>query len=247
MIGQLLGFAMVLTRISSFLMVIPIFGWKSIPIRIKISLTVLMTIFFSMITPPPVKAQQASVLEAILLIINEGPYGLALGLVGSLLFSAVRFSGRIVERQMGLAMANILDPLTGDRTQPLGSLSEMIFVLLFLSANGHHLFLLILSNSYETFPAGSIPTIPLLAGGVVRAGSAMLIAGLKLAAPMLAAFLLLLVVLAIMARMIPEMNILFISLPLRVGLGLLMVVVFLPLINTFVAEFADLMGKLLPI
>jgi flagellar biosynthetic protein FliR len=72
-------------------------------------------------------------------------------------------------------------------------------------------------------------------------------AGLKMAAPILAAFLLLMVVLAVLARMVPEMNILFISLPLRVGLGLLMVVAFLPFINTFVGEFADLMGKLLPV
>jgi flagellar biosynthesis protein FliR len=55
------------------------------------------------------------------------------------------------------------------------------------------------------------------------------------------------VVLAVLARMIPEMNILFISLPMRVGLGLLMVVIFLPFINTFVDEFADWMGKLLPL
>ena len=72
-------------------------------------------------------------------------------------------------------------------------------------------------------------------------------AGLKLTAPILAASLLLMVVLAILARMVQEMNILFISLPLRVGLGLLMVVVFLPLISTFVAEFGDLMGQLLPV
>ena len=144
-------------------------------------------------------------------------------------------------------MAEILDPLTGERTQPLGNLLEMMFILLFLSANGHHLFLLILSKSYETFPVGSTPTIPILVGGIVQASSTMLMAGLKLAAPMLAAFLLLLVVLAILARMIPEMNILFISLPLRVGMGLLMVVVFLPFISTFVSEFAKLMEKLLPV
>ncbi|HEW78540.1 MAG TPA: hypothetical protein ENH34_01035, partial [Phycisphaerales bacterium] len=113
--------------------------------------------------------------------------------------------------------------------------------------NGHHLFLLIISRSYEAFPVGSIPTIPVLADGIVKAGSTMLMAGLRLAAPMLAAFLLLMVVLAVLARIVPEMNILFISLPLRVGLGLLMVAMFLPFINGFVAEFADWMGKLLPL
>lgn len=247
MFGKLLGFVMILTRISAFFIVLPVFGWKSIPVRIKISLIVLMAIFFSMILPSPFGTKQISVIEAILLITNEATYGLALGLVAALLFTAVRFSGHIVEREMGLAMAHILDPLTGEETQLLGSLLEMMFVILFLSANGHHLFLLILSKSYETFPAGCMPTIPVLTSGIISAGSAMLMIGLKLAAPILAAFLLLLVVLAILARMIPEMNILFISLPLRVGLGLLMLVAFFPFVNTFVAEFASLMGKLVPV
>jgi len=242
----LLGFVMVLTRISAFFLVLPVFGWKTIPVRIKVGLTVLLAIFFSAITPLAVEPKRVSVLEAVLLIANEAAYGLALGLVASVVFSAVKLSGRIIERQMGLAMAEVLDPLTGERTQPLGSLLEMIFILLFLSANGHHLLLLIISKSYEVFPAGRIPSVPVLTAGVVRAGSTMFIAGLKLAAPMLAAFLLLMVVLAVLARIVPEMNILFISLPLRVGLGLLMVTIFLPFINGFVAEFADWMGKLLP-
>ena len=75
----------------------------------------------------------------------------------------------------------------------------------------------------------------------------MFVACLRLAAPMLAAFLLLLVVLAVFARIMPDMNILFISMPLRVGMGLLMASMFLPFINEFVSEFADWMGKLLPI
>ena len=247
MIEKLLGFVMVLTRISAFFIVLPVFGWKSIPVRIKVAMTVLLTIFFSMIVPFAIDPKRVSVLEAILLLSNEACYGLALGLVVVTIFSAVKFSGRIIEREMGLAMAEILDPLTGERSQPLGSLLEMVFIILFLSANGHHLFLLIISRSYETFPAGSIPTIPLLTSGIIRAGSTMFVASLRLAAPLLAAFLVLMVVLAVLARIVPEMNILFISLPLRVGLGLLMTAIFMPFINGFVAEFADWMGKLLPL
>ncbi len=247
MIEKLLGFMMVLTRLSAFFLVIPVFGWKSIPVRIKVAMTVLLTIFFSMITPISVNAGQISSTEAVLLMANEATYGLALGLIATFVFAAVKLSGRIIERQMGLAMAQILDPLTGERAQPLGSLLEMIFIMLFLSANGHHLFLLIISRSYDSFPAGSIPTIPVLTEGIIQAGSTMLLHGLKLAAPILAAFLLLMVVLAVLARMVPEMNVLFVSLPLRVGLGLLMVAIFMPFISSFVGEFAKLMEKLLPL
>jgi len=246
-IGKLLGFVMVLTRISAFFLVLPVFGWDSIPVRIKVAVTILVTIFFSLIIPVHIQSGQISIVKAVLLLANEATYGLALGLIASFVFAAVKFSGRIIEQQMGLTMAEILDPLTGEDTQALGALLEMIFILLFLSANGHHLFLLVISRSYETFPVGSIPTIPIMAGGIIKAGSTLLMAGLKLSAPMLAAFLLLMVVLAVFARMIPEMNIMFESLPMCVGLGLLMVAIFLPFINTFVAEFADWMDKLMPL
>ena len=247
MITKLLGFVLVLTRMSAFFMVAPVFSWKSIPIRIKVGIALLISVFFSIVVSSNINPKQISELEAILLISNEAIYGLALGLVAVFIFSAVKLSGRIIERQMGLAMAQTFDPLSGERTQPLGILIETIFILLFLSAKGHHLLLLIISRSYQTFPVGSIPTMPLLVVGTVKAGSIMFIAGLRLAAPILAAFLLLLVVLAVFARIMPDMNILFISLPLRVGLGLLMAGIFLPFINEFVAEFADWMGKLLPL
>lgn len=247
MITKLLGFVLVLTRMSTFFLVVPVFSWKTVPVRFKVAIVLLISVFFSTVIPAFTSSKQVSSLEAILLISSEAIYGFALGLTVVLIFSAVKLSGQIIERQMGLAMAQTLDPLSGERGQPLSVLLEMIFILLFLSANGHHLFLLIISRSFEIFPSGSIPTIPLLTGGIVKAGSVMLVACLRLAAPMLAAFLLLLVVLAVFARVMPDMNILFISMPLRVGLGLLMAGMFLPFIHEFVAEFADWMGKLVPI
>lgn len=210
-------------------------------------MTMLISIFLVTIIPMPIDSKQVSTLEAVLITAYEATYGLALGIIAAILFTAVKFSGRIVEREMGLAMAEIIDPLTGDRTQPVGSLLEMIFVLLFLSANGHHLFMMVVTRSYEAFPVGSIPTIPTLTEGIVKAGSAMFIVSLKLAAPMLSAFILLMIILAVLARILPEMNILFISLPLRVGLGLMMLSIFVPFVYSFVSELADLMSKLLPL
>ena len=147
-IDKLLGFAMVLTRISAFFLVLPIFGWKSIPVRIKLALTLLMAFFFFLTDPFAISScsgKQVSVLEAILLLSNEAIYGLAMGIIVVSVFATVKFCGRIAERQMGLAMAQILDPMTGEMGQPLAMLMEMIFIILFLSANGHHLFLLIIS------------------------------------------------------------------------------------------------------
>jgi len=247
MLEILLGFTLVLTRISAFFLILPVFGWQAIPMQIKVAATVVLSTFFAAVVPLGIDVAEISTLKAMLLLAGEATYGLALGVIVTSLFSVVRLSGQIVEREMGLTMAEILDPLTGENGQPLGGLLEMIFVLLFLSANGHHLFLLILSKSYTAFPAGTIPTIQTLTGGVLTAGSAMLIAALRLAAPMLAAFMVLMVALALLARLVPEMNILFISMPVRIGLGLIMAATFLPFLNGYVTEMAGWMAKLLPL
>jgi len=247
MLEILLGFTLVLTRISAFFLILPVFGWQAIPMQIKVAATVVLSVFFAAVAPLGIDVAEISTLKAMLLLAGEATYGLPLGVIVSSLFSVVKLSGQIVEREMGLTMAEILDPLTGENGQPLGGLLEMIFVLLFLSANGHHLFLLILSKSYTAFPAGTIPTIQMLTGGVLTAGSAMLIAALRLAAPMLAAFMVLMVALALLARLVPEMNILFISMPVRIGLGLIMAATFLPFLNGYVTEMAGWMAKLLPL
>jgi len=245
--NTLLGFGMVVTRISAFFLVLPVFGWKAIPIRIKAAATVLLSMFFYLITPAPAIPGAPATLRIVVLLGGEALYGLALGLVPALLFATVQLAGRIVEREMGWTMARIMDPLTESEGSPFGALMEMIFVLLFLSANGHHLFLLALSKSYSAFPSGTLPTIASLAGGIVETSTTMFVASLRLAAPMLAAFLVLLAALALLARLVPEMNIFFISMPVRTLLGLLMAMAFLPFINSFVTEIADWMAKLLPL
>jgi len=243
----LLGFTLVLMRISTFFLVLPVFGWKAIPVNVKSATAILLAVFFCSVIPPGELPTGPSTVMIVLLLVGEGIYGMALGLVVTLLFSAVQLSGRIIEQQMGLTMAEIIDPLTGEQASPLSSLLEMMFILLFLSANGHHLFLLILSRSYSAFPPGTMPAIPTLAAAVIDTGSVMFLACLRLAAPMLAGFLVLMVAMALLARLVPEINILFLGMPIRVALGLFMAAMFLPLIGSFTTEMADWMGKLLPL
>lgn len=245
--AEILGFVVVLTRISFFLAIVPIFGLKTISLRIKLSIVLLVSVFFAMYMPTAVDLATLTVLRGVLMIAFEAVYGITLGSIVLLIFSAVKMGGNIIEHEMGFAMGATYDPLTGENADALSILLEMLFILLFLSANGHHLLLLILAKSYQAFPAGTTPDIGVLTEGFVVAGSTLLAAGLRLAGPLLAAFLLLLAVLAVFARILPDMNILFISMPLRVGLGLLMVGIFLPFMNQFVSEFADWMGKLLPL
>ena len=246
-IEKLLGFALVLTRISACFLILPVFGSTSIPVRIKISIIIILSIFLMAVYPTTGNYADTNPIEALIMLFNETTYGLCLGLIAAIMFTAIKVFGRIVERQMGMAMAEVMDPLTNERAQPLGMLMDTIFMLLFLSANGVHLLLLIISKSYQNIPLGSVPDIGVMTEALVQTSSTMLVAALRLAAPILAAFIILLVALAVLARIAPEMNILMISMPIRVGLGMLMMGIFVPYLNTFVSEFSDWMGKLLPI
>lgn len=245
--GNIFGFVLVITRVGAFFASSPVFSWEAIPAKTKVTIAILISVFFSSIQKSGHLANDISALEAGLLIGNEALYGLALGFISIFIFSAVKLGASIIETQMGLSMSQILDPLSGENAQPLAILMEMIFILLFLSANGHHLLLISLSKSFEVFPIATTPTIEQLTEGIIVSGSTMLLLGLKLSAPILAAFLLMMVVLAVLARIAPEANILFLSLPVRIGLGMIMVGIFLPFISNFTAEFAKWMDKLLPI
>jgi len=239
---------MLLGRITAFMVVLPIFGWRALPGRMKAGMAMLLTVFFAMILPAPAAlAAPLGWVAASLLLTGEIICGLALGLAVRMVFSAVEIGGRITSRQMGLALAGTFDPLTGDQGQPLAMMLEIVFVLFILVSNGHHLFLALIFRSYQVFPVGATPTIGAMAEALVLAGSTMLVFGLKLAAPVLAAFLCLSVFLAILARVLPELNVLFLSLPLRVGLGLFMASAMVPMLRTLTQELAKWLNGLLAV
>jgi flagellar biosynthetic protein FliR len=243
----MLGFFMVLVRTSAFFLVGPILGARVVPMQFRLAIVLILSAYFAWMSPGRFNHLTVSMVEVVLLLSMEAVYGLAFGLVVVLMFSVVKIAGRVVEHQMGFVMAKTYDPLSGEDAQPLSLFLEMVFMLLFLSANGHHLLVMIMQKSFEAFPVGMPPDMSLLTESVVGAGSSMLMAGLRLSAPVLCAFFLLMATLAIFARIMPDMDILFLSMPLRAALGLLFSSMAMPFVLEYVTEFSDWMGKLLPI
>jgi flagellar biosynthetic protein FliR len=137
---------------------------------------------------------------------------------------------------MGFAMARIIDPITGQQGRVIDLIFQMIFLLLFLATDGHHMLLQIAHISFDMFPVGEMPDVAMLVDGLVRASTTMLRYALRLAAPVLAGFLLLSVVLGVLARIAPEMNILMIGFPLRIALGLSLAAAIASTMDEFVME-----------
>ncbi|NBB95033.1 MAG: hypothetical protein GVY16_04760 [Planctomycetes bacterium] len=236
----LMPFMLVLARVSAYFLVLPLFGWSMLPVRVRMMMALLITVFFASILPiPRIRETDTAWLEAALMLVREITCGVGLGLVARLIFSAAQQGAQMGTQQMGLRDAGILDPASGSSSRPISLLFQMCFTVLFLSIGGHHLLLLAIHRSYEAFPVGQPATIATLAEGVIVAGSAMLLFAMKLAAPLLAGFLILTVALGVIARIMPEMNILMASLPLRVATGVTLSLLVLSTLESFVAELTE--------
>lgn len=247
LIQLILPYLLLLTRVSAFLMVLPIFGWQSLPTVIRAGMALTLTLFFAVagIGRVDVDLSGTGALQMGLLTVREIACGLALGLAVQLVYLAVQQAANIMAMQMGFGDAGIMDPAMGEETSAVTTLMEMSFALLFLAAGGHLLLIQILQRSMAVFPLGGLVDFGALAEGLVQAGSTMLLLALKLAGPMLAAFLLLSMVLGVLARVMPEMNVLTESYPLRVALGFLMAAMVLPSLERFGIELGGWLNQFL--
>jgi flagellar biosynthetic protein FliR len=245
-VGLLLPVGLIFARTTAFVVVLPLFGSPMVPRVLKAGLAVMMTAFLATSLPAPALPVGCDrLIPAAILLAREALCGLALGLAARLVFTAIQQGGILMGRQMGFALAAIIDPTSGESTEPFGVYFETVFMLLFFLAGGHHLLLRLIGRSYEVLPPGGAVDFGVLAAGVLAAGSTMLLLALKLAAPMLAAFLILAVVLGVLARVLPEMNILLESLPLRVAVGLVLAVAMVPLLQTFTDEVGGWLNRFL--
>jgi len=244
--GVIPAFLLVLTRIGAFFATAPVFSWRAVPNTLKVIVTIGITLFYAAFLTRPAVPGSLDLVSMVILTAQEALYGLSMGLLAAFFFTVIRQVGHFVEQEMGLTMASVLDPFSGSQARPLSMLLEILFILLLFNTEGHHLLLRVLGRSFDLYAPGTVPTIGQMTESLVLGSSTMFLLVLRMAAPMLTASLLLMVVLGFMARVAPEMNILFLSLPLRVGLGLLIVGIFIPFINEYLQRFSEWTVKLLP-
>jgi len=218
--SEVIFFMLVLSRVAGIFAALPVFGGRTVPTRIKAIVVIMITLvcFPTLsISPPPMPTDAFSLA---LLAFSEIMIGLTLGFITQIIFAAVEFSGQIIGMQMGLTISSIIDPSRGTQVQIMSVFQTLFATLMFLSLNIHHLFIRAIMDSFRVIPLGGWHLSGELVNFLVIRTADIFIIGIRLAAPVMVALLLTTVALGIMARAFPQMNIFMISLPLNVGLGL---------------------------
>lgn len=234
-VDQVGFFFLVLVRVATIMQLLPIFGSQSIPVQIKIGFSLILTVllFPTIMHGNPYFDQQFSLPFTLLLVVREVLIGLAIGYTASLLFAAVQFAGKLVDTEMGFAFVELMDPFTNERVTVWGQLQTILFTVLFLIMNGHFFFILAIQKSFEVIPlmAGHLPDERVITHLIGITGSIFVLA-LKFAAPIYVTLVLTEVALGVVARTVPQMNIFFVGMPLKIVVGLGAAVLSLPMLVT---------------
>jgi flagellar biosynthetic protein FliR len=227
-LDDLIPFALVLARIAGLFSAIPVFGSRIVPMRVKAPLIfALALLLFPIVRPHNIPAA-SDVISMALLVIQETLIGLTLGFLSQLVFAAVEFCGQQVGTQMGLSMASLFDPATLANVPTMAMFEGALATLLFLALDVHHVFLRGIVESYQLVPVGAWHMSGGLLKAIISISSGMFVIALKLAAPVSVALLATSVALGIAARSFPSMNVFIVSMPLNIGIGLLILGISMP-------------------
>ena len=211
------AFLLAFVRIGALLAVAPIFGHRSIPVTHRVMLAGALAALVAPVLPHPAVAA-GSVVGA---VAGELFIGLAIGFVATLVLTAVQTAAETVGLQMGLGIGAAYDPSLGGEASPLARLHEYFALALFLALNAHHAVLGAVTASFQRMPAGGAGIDPRAAAGIVALGGKVLRSGLELAAPLIAVLFTVNVVLALLTRMLPQLHIFVVGVPITIAAGLI--------------------------
>jgi flagellar biosynthetic protein FliR len=158
-----------------------------------------------------------------LLLVNEVLLGAMIGLVTQMVFAAVNMSGTVIGYQMGFAAANIFDPQTTQQLSLTSQFFNVLALMAFLAMDMHHFFLRAIVESYALIPPGPLDFSQDTIQELMRQASHMFALGIKFSAPVLALLLLANMVLGILARVFPQLNVFMLSFPLNIGIAFLVI------------------------
>ena len=237
-----LSFLLTLFRLSVVLFLLPFFGGEKIPMPVKGALLMVLALAIWPYLQLPAVAFPGHPFSIMLLLLGELVLGLTMGLVVHFIFAAIQTGGQVIGFQMGLTMVNVIDPMSGQSEGVTAHFLWMVTMLTFLSLNGHLMLVKAVALTFELVPPGGLLLTPGLAGQVLAASGQIFVLAVKIAAPIMVALFLVDLGLALVARAAPQMNILFIGFPVKIGVGFM----FLGMLFTIMADFVqDFIGQMM--
>lgn len=209
-----LVFTLVLTRVSGLVMTAPVFGTPEVPAQVRVLLAFALAVLITPIQSATTVAAPGTLLNYLVLVGSELAIGASLGLGVGILFSGIHLAGQMVGRISGLMLADVLDPSTGESVPQFARLMYLVTAAVFVTIGGHRLVMAGLLDTFRTIAPGRAAVPVSLGETSVLLLSQSFELGIRAAAPVVTALLLSTLVMGLISRTLPQLNI------LAVGFGM---------------------------
>ncbi|HZV58657.1 MAG TPA: flagellar biosynthetic protein FliR [Sphingobium sp.] len=237
--AQLWLWLVAMIRPGAALLAAPVVGAAAVPLQLRIILSLaigmsaLNSVTFAM---PPTGIVS---LAGVALVLGEVLAGVALGFAVQLGYSAAYIAGETIANAMGLGMASMIDPVTGSSTPVIGRFLSILGTFLFLSMDGHLLLIQYIIASYQALPPGGglMPATAFQA--IFSFGSAMFAAGVTIALPVAFTLILVQIVMGVLARTAPALNLFAVGLPAALLAGLILLALGAPVMGEGLIDALD--------
>ncbi|MGN0161289.1 MAG: flagellar biosynthetic protein FliR [Lachnospiraceae bacterium] len=237
-------FLLILMRIASFVYVAPFFNTANTPRRIKVGFAFFLSLIVLELYPDK-SYEYVGMIGYTALVLKEAVVGLMLGAICNLTIQIIHFAGRFIDMDIGLSMASVMDPTNRTQNGIVGSIYYYM-VLLILMASGLHTYLI--SAIVETFrwiPVGQMTVNPSLYNTVIEFMGQYLTIGFRIALPIFASMLLVNSVLAIMAKVAPQMNMFVVGMQIKIMFGLMVLLLTVYMLPSVSNHLYQLIQKML--
>ena len=242
-VQQFQVFLLIVMRVAFIVFMMPLLGAKNVPVIAKVGLTLTVSLILLPVVEIHAAVFPSEPLHFVFFMIFECLIGFILGLSIRMVFASIQLAGEFVGFQMGFSMASIVDPQSGTDATLMAQLYYFLALLIFLSVNGHHWFFKALVESFRLLSPGRLDFPEGLYRHLMSLAGQMFLIGIKIAAPVMAILILTQVAMGIVARMVPQVNILVTSFPLTIGLGMIFVGLSLELLVPYLRGLFDKSGR----
>jgi flagellar biosynthetic protein FliR len=234
-------FMLVAGRTGGLMVSAPFWGSRIVPVVVRVWIAILLAVSTYPMVRTTATPSGITIVSALFALLGEILLGLVLGWVAQLLFSGMRLAGQEIEIKTGLGLIQLVDPNEGGQTGLFSTLFELIAGLLFFAMNGHHLLVQALWSSYRVFPLAGAKFAPRLLEGVVASAGEIFVIGLRISAPVVIGLLLSDIILGLIGRAIPQMNVFMAAQPLQFALAMVLLLLALPALAWFFMRTLPLM------
>ena len=242
-----LGAAFILAfgRIGGMVMLLPGFGEANLPARVRLTIALVLTAVLLPLHRQAYAVNLNSLAPVIVEMVDEVVVGLVIGMSARLAISALQIAGSVVAQQLGLGFVTSIDPTQGQQGALVGNFLTVLGVTLIFATDMHYLVIAAMNDSYAVFKPGELPFAGDVAKHMTQVVAASFRIGVQLAAPFIVFGLLFNLGLGVLSRLMPQMQVFFIGLPLSILLGLLLLVAVLgAMMGTFTDFLQTVLGQL---